>query len=624
MKSSIATVSISGSLPEKLEAISAAGFDGVEIFENDLLVGPDSPRAIRRICADLGLEICLFQPFRDFEGLPEPQRKQAFDRAKRKFELMNELGTDLILICSNVSPFSIGGIDRAAVDLHELGDVARDFGVRVGYEALAWGRFVNDHRDAWEVVRRAEHDSIGLILDSYHTLARGIDPETIRSIPGDRIFIVQLADAPRLQMDLLYLSRHFRNMPAQGDLPVTEFLRAVLATGYSGYVSLEVFNDQFRGTPPRAIALDGKRSITHLVDAAMRAEPSSVPAKPLPPRAQVQGMSFVEFSSSPRESAQLSSQFRTMGFECTARHRSKEVDLFAQGNIRLVLNTEVRGLTFSNFLTHGTSAYAIGLEVDDAGAALDRAVALGAQVFDQQVQPGELLIPAIRGVGGSLIYLLDRKGDLARVWETEFTPEHTPRARPALSGIDHIAQTMNYNELLTWILYYGSIFETTKSPMVDVTDPGGLVRSQVIENNAGSLRLTFNGAENDRTFAGRFIRETFGSGIQHIALSCSDIFHTARELARSGFRALKVSPNYYADLQSRFGLDDALTGRLSEHALLYDREPSGEFFQLFGQADQGGFFFEVVERRNYRGYGAANAPFRIAAQRQAAVQEIAE
>src|SRR5690606_27623367 len=136
------------------------------------------------------------------------------------------------LICSNVSPASLGGVDRAAADFRELGERAAARGLRVGYEALAWGTHVNDHRDAWEIVRRADHPSIGIILDSFHTLARRIDPNTIRSIPGDRIFIVQLADAPRLEMDLLSWSRHYRNMPGEGDLPVTGFMAAVAATGY--------------------------------------------------------------------------------------------------------------------------------------------------------------------------------------------------------------------------------------------------------------------------------------------------------------------------------------------------------------------------------------------------------
>ncbi len=215
MKTSIATVSISGDLPEKLNAIAKAGFSGVEIFENDLLIHDASPADVRRMVSDHGLEISLFQPFRDFEGMPEPYRSRCFDRAERKFDIMEQLGTDLMLVCSNVSPVSLGGIDRAAADFRELGERAAKRGLRIGYEALAWGRHINDHRDAWEIVRRADHPNIGLILDSFHTLSRKIDPESIRSIPGDKIFFVQLADAPQIDMDLLYWSRHFRNMPGE-------------------------------------------------------------------------------------------------------------------------------------------------------------------------------------------------------------------------------------------------------------------------------------------------------------------------------------------------------------------------------------------------------------------------
>ncbi len=138
MQTSIATVSISGEFPEKLAAIAKAGFTGVEIFENDFLTYDASPREVAQMVKDHGLSITLFQPFRDFEGMPEPQRKRTFERAERKFEIMGELGTDLMLICSNVSPISLGGIDRAAGDFHELGELAARHGVRVGYEALAW------------------------------------------------------------------------------------------------------------------------------------------------------------------------------------------------------------------------------------------------------------------------------------------------------------------------------------------------------------------------------------------------------------------------------------------------------------------------------------------------------
>src|SRR3954468_2805451 len=182
---SIATVSLSGSLDEKLRAIAAAGFDEVEIFENDLLSFSGSPRDVGQMCRDLGLAICAFQPFRDFEGMPEPQRARNFARAERKFDLMAELGCDLLMICSNVAPDSLGGIDRAAADFHELGDRAQKRGIKVGFEALAWGKHISDYRDSWEVVRRADHPAIGLTLDSFHIFSRKTDLKAIRSIPSD-------------------------------------------------------------------------------------------------------------------------------------------------------------------------------------------------------------------------------------------------------------------------------------------------------------------------------------------------------------------------------------------------------------------------------------------------------
>ena len=622
MRASIATVSVSGSLRDKLEAIAAAGFDGVEIFENDLLTSDLSPAEVRRIAADLGLEIVLFQPFRDFEGLPEPHRARAFERAERKFDLMAELGADLLLVCSNVAPQAMGGIDRAATDFHALGERAAARGLRIGYEALAWGRHVNDHRDAWEIVRRTGHPSVGLVLDSFHTLARGIDPQTIRAIPGDRIFFVQLADAPAIDMDALYWSRHFRNMPGQGDLPVTDFVRAVIATGYPGPLSLEVFNDQFRGaSSPAAIAIDGRRALAALVDAAARAEPALGDPPSLPPRVAVTGTEFIEFSTDDAGGAALGSLLAQMGFVRRARHRSKRADLHAQGEIRILVNTEARGLAHSSFLAHGTSAYALGLAVDDAAATTARATALGATIFSQPVAEGELNIPAIRGVGGGVIYFIDRRSELSAVWDTEFValPADPPvKGTAGLLRIDHVAQTMGHEEMLTWVLFYTSIFATTKSAVVDVLDPSGIVRSQAIESPGGTLRLTLNGAENSRTVAGRFVSENFGSGVQHIALAAQDIFVTARGLAKAGFQPLEVSPNYYADLAARFALDDALLDALRQHHVLYDRdEAGGEFFHFYGPVFGAGLFFEIAERRGgYAGYGAVNAPFRIAAQRR--------
>jgi len=619
MKTSIATVTMSGELGAKLRAIAEAGFDGVEIFENDLLASDSSPRDVGRMVRDHGLEITLFQPFRDFEGMPELQRGRTFDRAERKFDVMQELGADLVLVCSNVSPVSLGGLDRAAADFHELGERAAKRGLRIGYEALAWGRHIHDHRDAWEIVRRADHPNVGLILDSFHTLARKIDVNSIRSIPKEKIFIVQLADAPLIDMDLLYWSRHFRNMPGEGDLDVTGFTRAVAATGYDGYLSLEIFNDQFRGGSTRTVAVDGKRSLIHLGDQVKRAEPNAALTVPdMPARADVKGVSFVEFTADKVESPELIEMLNALGFRRVGRHRSKKVDLYQQGAIRLVVNTEERGFASAAFHIHGTSAYAFGLDVENATEAVDRAAALGSERFTQAVPKGETTIPAIHGPGGGICYFLDGSAPLASVWTREFSDvEDESQVKSAgLEHIDHIAQTVSYEDLLTTVLFYNSLLDVRKTPVVDIIDPSGIVRSQVVENNSGSFRVTLNGAENRKTLAGHFLAESFGSSIQHVAFSTSDIFGTAQLLAANGFTPLQITRNYYDDVEARFGLEPDFAERLRAANILYDRDEHGEYFQLYSPVYGEGFFFEIVERRGYRGYGAPNAIFRIAAQKR--------
>ncbi len=618
MKTSIATVSIAGDLAEKFAAISAAGFDGVEIFENDFLAFDGSPRDVGEMARDAGLAISLFQPFRDFEGLPEPQRSRAFDRAERKFDVMAELGTDLMLVCSSVSPVSLGGIDRAAADFRELGERAAKRGLRVGYEALAWGKHVWDHRDAWEIVRRADHPNIGIVLDSFHTLARKIDLSSIRSIPRDKIFIVQLADAPKIDMDLLYWSRHFRNMPGEGDLPVREFMQAVAATGYDGYLSLEIFNDQFRGGSAKAIAADGHRSLVWLMDQVKREEPSlDFDAPPMPDRVEVEAVEFIEFATNKAGATELGGLLRVLGFSEVGRHVSKDVTLYRQGAINVVVNTDRDGFAHSSFVVHGTSAYAAGLKVGDAAAAMQRAQALGGSPFEQPAGPGELAIPALRGVGGGLLYFLDNSTDLAKVWDIEFRPVGGEGHDAGLTRIDHIGQTMSHEDMSSWLLFYVSLLKATKTPLVDVIDPAGIVRSQVVEGLDKKLRLTLNGAENRRTLAGQFLAETFGSGLQHMALATDDIFATVEKLAGNGFAPLAISPNYFDDVEARFGLEPEFSDRLRAGNVLYDRDEHGEFFQIYAPALEHGFVFEIIERRGgYQGYGAPNAPFRIAAQKR--------
>ena len=618
MYPSTATVTVPGTLRDKLEAIAGAGFKGVEIFEQDLVAHDGGPREVGRMVRDQGLEIVLFQPFRDFEGLPEPHRRRAFARAERKFDLMAELGARDVLVCSSCHPEALGGIDRMADDFAELGERAKPRGIRVGYEALAWGRHVFDHRDAWEVVRRADHPNIGLILDSFHTLARRIDPDTIRRIPGDRIFFVQLADAPAIEMDLLYWSRHFRAMPGEGDLDVTGFMRAVAATGYRGPVSLEIFNDQFRGGSARGVAQDGYRSVMALMDDVRRAEPATAMDLPkIPPRGKVEGIEFLEFAARGADADALEAQFAALGFTRAARHRHRDLTIWKQGEVRFLVNRARSGFAGSAYTTHGTTVCDIGLRVDDAAAVAARAEALGSPPYTQPRAEDELPIPAIRGLGGSLLHFLDTQSGLSDVWSVEFDPLERVRPGAGLRRIDHVAQTMTYDAMLSWALFYKALLGVSHTPMVDVHDPDGLVRSQALSSPDGALKITLNGAETHRTLAGGFLAESFGASVQHVALACDDLFATAEALAATGFEALRMSANYYDDLAARFDLDADHLDRMKAANILYDEEAGSGFHQLYSRPFENGMFFEIVQRDpGYRGYGAPNAPFRIAAQKR--------
>ena len=620
MKTSIATVCLSGVLPEKLEAIAAAGFRTVEIFENDLIAFAGSPADVRRMCENLGLAIATCQPFRDFEGMPATKRQRTFDRAERKFDLLQELGADLLFVCSSVAPDAEGGIDRLAADFHELGERAAKRGLRVGYEALAWGRHINDYRDSWEVVRRADHPSVGLILDTFHIQARGIDLRPIRSIPGDRIAFVQIADAPMLQMDYLSWARHWRCMPGQGDFDVPAFMDALAVTGYDGPISLEIFNDRFRAGSAHSVAVDGHRSLIWLMDETARRYGRPIDgAVAMAPPAPVEDVEFVEFAVDDRDLAKFEALLAAMGFARVGRHRSKSVALWRQGDIRIVVNNDKLGFAHSYQATHGASVCALALKVPDARATIARAEALLDTPHHGAVGPGELDIPAVRGLGGSLVYFVDGASGLGRWAEVDFLPVAAEAQRDCgLTAIDHVSQTMQYEEMLTWLLFYASLLEARKTPSQAVMDPGGVVQSQVIESGVGAqangLRLVLNGSQSHRTLSARFVTDFFGSGVQHIALRTGDIRRTVAALVANGVAMLPAPENYSDDLVARTDLSAEAIEDLRALGILYDRDAQGEFFQAYTTTLDGGFFFEIVQRDGYAGYGAANASIRLAAQ----------
>jgi 3-dehydroshikimate dehydratase len=268
---SVATVSLGdGTLEEKLTAAAAAGFDGVELCEPDLQASRLSPAEAGQLAEGLGLHICLYQPFRDFEAVPGHRLRAGLDRAERAFDVMAALGADTLLVCSSTSPEAIDDDSLAASQLALLADRAGARGMRVAWEAMSWATRVSDYRHGWRIVESAAHPALGVCLDSFHILAQRHDPSEIRRIPGGKIFFAQLAGARMMTLDLLTWSRHHRCLPGRGDLDVTGFAALLAAAGYRGPWSLEVFSDQLRAARPAVAAADCMRSLADLHEALRR------------------------------------------------------------------------------------------------------------------------------------------------------------------------------------------------------------------------------------------------------------------------------------------------------------------------------------------------------------------
>src|SRR6185295_11729682 len=371
-----------------------------------------------------------------------------------------------------------------------------------------------------------------------------------------------------------------------------------------------------RAGSARSVAVDGHRSLLFLLDQLASKNSALIPAtRKLPSRSKALGAEFVEFAVDEASAPKLEGVLLSLGFRRAGRHKSKAVTRWQQGAINLVVNTDKEGFAHSFNLTHGTAVCALGLKVDNAAATLERAKLLLDDPFRQPVGPGELDIPAVRGVGGSLVYFLDATSELGRVWDIEFEPTGEVGSNAAgLIAIDHISQSMHYEEMLTWLLFYTSLLDVQKIPAQEVADPGGLVRSQVIEAPDGRLRFVLNASQSPRTQSSRFLSELFGSGVQHIAFATDDLLATVQQLERNGVHVLRIPENYYDDLEAKTDLTPEQLMTFRAHNILYDREGGAEYLQVYTETFDQRFFFEIVERRGYRGYGASNAPIRLAAQ----------
>lgn len=591
MRTSIATVCLSGGLVEKLHACAKAGFDGVEIMDTDLTSAFESPEEIRALAQRLGLTLDMFQPLRDIEGVTEEVFQENLLRAERKFEVMQRLGTDLVLLCSNVGTATVNDEDVFVDQLQRLSDLAARYGVRIAYEALAWGRYVDDYRVAARIMTRVDRENFGTCLDSFHILSRGHDPAGIEEIPGEKIFFLQLADAPELDMDVLSWSRHHRLFPGEGDFDLTGFLGHVLRAGYRGPLSLEVFNDTFRQTDVTLTAAHARRSLAWLTDSIANTQVGrDANIEPLPAPQSAREIDFVEIGGSDlNDFDQLLSR---LGFDFRGRHHTKPVRLWTAGSARIVLNEQLREET--------PRLSAIGLRVDHAALAAERAVELGAETVYRRTYTGEVELPAVAAPDGTEVYWNDRPAEES--WVLEF--QGGSQVEHFVGEVDHVNMSYAWKDFNAAVLFLTSVVGLESETPADVPSLRGLVRSQVMRSADNIVRLPMNLAPPTAPLPDR-----------HIAVRVDDVVSVARAARERGLDFLPIPGNYYDDLAARFNLPDDEVQELRDLSLLYDRDASGEFIHFYTPT-VGGVFLELVERRrNYEGYGAMNAPVRLASQR---------
>ncbi|HKU28900.1 MAG TPA: TIM barrel protein [Arthrobacter sp.] len=635
MRTGIATVCLSGTLKEKMQACAVAGFDGIEIFEQDLVTSSLSPEDIRKMAADLGLSLDLYQPFRDFDSVSEDILQENLRRADAKFKLMSRLGMDTILVCTNVGTATIDDDDLRAGQLARLATLAGEHGVKVAYEALAWGKYVNDYEHAHRLVSAVDHPHLGTCLDSFHILSRDWDTAPIEDIQAGKIFFVQVADAPKLSMDVLSWSRHYRVFPGEGQFELAKFMGHVVRAGYSGPVSLEVFNDVFRQSDVERTAVDAMRSLIWLEEQSakwLEANPAITTAggsngdtgtraagrrrypmelATLPKVAEPAGFNFAEVKTD--EPAQLEKLLGQLGFEFDGRHRTKDVQLWSMGHARVIINEQAP--------SHSEPAIAaLGFDVDSPVIASARAQQLKAPVVPRKVQADEEVFQGIAAPDSTEIFLCQGNPDGTAAWTGEFGEgsefgeglEHRQTADPAV--IDHVNLAQPWQHFDEAVLFYTSALALEPQPFAEVPSPSGLVRSQVMQTSDRAVRLVLNLApllHQEPGQQGNGGRKTYQ---EHIAFAVQDLVATARAARARGLDFLKIPANYYEDLDARFALDPDFLATLKELNLLYDRDANGEFLHFY-TATVGSVFFEMVERRgNYDGYGAPNAPVRHAVQ----------
>lgn len=322
------------------------------------------------------------------------------------------------------------------------------------------------------------------------------------------------------------------------------------------------------------------------------------------------GFEFVEYTAPDPE--QLGALFQKMGFTAIARHRSKNVTLYRQGDVNFIVNGEPDSFAQAFARVHGPSCCAIAFRVKDAAAAFDRAVALGARPFEAKVGPMELNIPAIHGIGDSLIYLVDRYGEQT-IYDVDFVPIEGVDQKPAGSGltyIDHLTHNVHRGRMDVWADYYTKLFNFQEIRYFDIEGKLTGLKSRAMTSPCGKIRIPINESSDDKSQIQEYLDAYRGEGIQHIAMGTDGIYQSVRDLAADGIGFMKPPPDAYYDmLEGRLPGHGEKVEELKELGILIDGAPTedgGLLLQLFTDTVIGPIFFELIQRKGDEGFGEGN------------------
>ena len=628
MRRSIATPCMSGTLRDKLEAAAAARFDAVELCEPDLIAFRGTPREVRSIADDLGIGIDLYRPFHNASDGIDEALPQALDRAERKFALMAELGAPMLALPSTTLSAVADDAGRTTEQLQTIAERAARRNLRVAVEASRNAPALHSVGDVWALVQRAQHPHLGLLLDSYQVLSTGGDLAEIRNNPGNRIFFVRVGDARRPGWDGVRGGFH-RNFPGQGDLDILGFLEQVLFTGYAGTLSLASFNDVPRATPSRRTGIDGMRALLflesqvrgrlqaaangdgdHPADRILDAVTLFDPPKPAP----LGGFGFIEFGVHGDEAVRLGQQLEQLGFARFGRHKSKAVTLYRQGDIRFAVNAEPAPDARGRFTQEPACVCSLGLLTPYPARAASRARALLSARQDTPRGAQEIELPTILAPGGTMLQFVQQNQPV----EADFVEEAASSISVAsLDVIDHVALGLTLEQIDTWILFTRAVLALTADDSVGVVEPLGLMRSVGIANESRSVRMLLNVSAVPGSAPGRDPEAARnGPVIDSIALGCVDIFATVERLRGNGVSFVPISGNYYDDLIAREVLDQATVERMRAQNVVFSRSGAGTYYQAYTKPFEGRFYFQIVQRNAYDGYGVINEPLRAASLEQ--------